>query len=355
MHLTRRQFLKFSSGGILSLAALPRNTDSALIQFAQETFDLLLVRPPRIFVMGVGGAGGAVVDRLMKRRLPDVVYICVCTDPTALDYYHADFKLLIGQRITRKFFCGPPPAFGRQAAGESRNELREILVGADLVLVVGGMGGGTATGAVPVVAQLAREAGALTVSVVTRPFGLEGRRRSRQAAAGISELERQGATTVIVPMDSIREVVGADTTLRQAYERSDDAIGEVARAIINSIMVPGLINVTFSDVSAVLADRGPGGMAMGVGCGRNRAVQAAQAALRCPLLGNANIARASGVLVNIAADDLKLWEIHDFMEVIYRSLNDDALVCFGNTPNSNLQDEIHVTLIAVGIGPTAPA
>lgn len=350
MPLTRRQFLKVSSAGLLSLAVLPTSADSAPVQFAPETFDPMSSLLPRILVIGVGGAGGAIVNQLMKYRLPHVVQMCVDTDVRALDYCNADFKLLIGRR-TKHGFCGAGIEYGRRAAEESRDEIQEIVAGADLLLLVGGMGGATATGGIPVIAQLADEACAFTVNVVTHPFGFEGRQRGRQAAAGFSELQRQSATTVVMPMNGVLEMVASDATLGQVYERADDTVGAVTRAIINSIMAPGLINVTFSDVRAVLTDRGSSASGIGVGRGPNRAIEAAQAALQCPLLGNAKISSASGMLVDIAGDNVRISEVQDAMDVIYRSLNDEAIVCFGDTPNPNLQDEVRVTLIAAGIGP----
>jgi cell division protein FtsZ len=328
--------------------------ESVPLPLSSDAFDTLSLPPPSIIVMGVGSAGGAVVNLLMKHRQPHVVHMCVDTDAQALNYYNADLKLLM-ERRTKHGFCHASPDYGRRAVEESRDEIQEIMAGADLLLLVGGMGGATATGGIPVIAQIAHEAGTLTVNVVTNPFGFEGRQRSRQAIAGISDLERDSTTTVVVPMNGVLEMVASDTTLRHAYEQADHTIREITRAIINSIMVPGLINVNFSDVRAVLADRGPSAMGIGVGRGPNRAVEAAQAALRCPLLGNAKMGRASGMLGNIAGHNLELWELQDCMDVIYRPLNDEALVCFGDTPNPNLQDAFRVTLIAAGIGPTIAA
>ena len=348
MPLTRRHFLKVSSAGFLVAAGLPINANTLPPPFPSTAFAFDSHLQPRIILIGVGGAGGSVVSLLMKHRLPGVIHTSVHTDARALKVHEADFKILIGQRATHGLGCGARPEYGRRAFEESRDEVREILEGADLVLVLGGMGGGTATGAAPVIAQLASEVGALTVGVVTQPFAFEGRRRRQQAAVGISEVAGHADTTVVVPMDRMLSVLAPDTTLRQAYERLDGAMGEVTRAIINMIMVPGLINVTFSDVRTVLAGGGPGVVGLGVGNGHNRAVQAAQAALQCPLLGQAKISSASRVLVDIAGDKVTVGEVDEVMQVIYGSLNDEALVAFGDTPDPNLQNEVRVTLIAAG-------
>ena len=350
MPLTRRHFLKVSSVGLFSVAGgLPLNANSVQLPSSPDTFGLGLRLQPRIILIGVGGAGGSVVSLLMKHRLPGVIHTSVHTDARALKFHEADLKLLIGRRATHGLGCGARPEYGRRAIEESRDEVREILEGADLVLVVGGMGGGTASGAAPVIAQLAQEVGALTVGVVTQPFGFEGRHRRQQAAAGISELAGHADTTVVVPMDRILNDLAPKATLGQAYERLDEAIGEVTRAIINMIMVPGLINVTFSDLRTVLAGGGPGAVGFGVGHGQDRVVEAAQAALQCPLLGDAKIGRATRVLVDFAGDAVTVEEVDDLMEVIYGSLNDEALVAFGDTPDPNLQNQVRVTLIAAGI------
>ncbi len=348
MPLTRRHFLKVSSAGFLIVAGLPISADTLPPPSKSDAVDLGWHLQPRIILMGVGGAGGSVVSLLMKHRLPGVIHTSVHTDARALKFHDADLKLLIGRRATHGLGCGARPEYGRRAIEESRDEVREILEGADLVLVLGGMGGGTATGAAPVIAQLAGEVGALTVGVVTQPFAFEGRRRSQQAAEGISEMAGYSDTTVVVPMERMLSVLGPEATLPQTYERLDEAMGDVTRAIINMIMVPGLVNVTFSDVRTVLAGGGPGVVGLGVGHGHNRAVEAAQAALQCPLLDDARISGASRVLVDIAGDEVTVGEVDDLMQVIYGSLNDETLVSFGDTPDPNLRDELRVTLIAAG-------
>ena len=348
MPLTRRHFLKASSAGLISVAGFPINAYSVPLPLAPGTFDLGSLPLPRIIVIGVGDAGLSVVSALMKNSLLEVVHMCVHRDAHALEYHDADLKLLIGQRVTRGFCCGARPEYGRRAIDQSRDEVLEILDGADLVLVVGGMGGGTATGAAPVLAQLAREVGALTVGVVTQPFGFEGRRRGLQAAAGISDLAREANTTVVVPMDGLLNIVGSDTTMRQAFEQLDEAIGGVTRAIINMIMVPGLINVTFSDLRAVLGDGGRSAVGIGVGRGQDRFVEAAQAALQCPLLGDAKIGGASGMLVDITGEEVTPYQLQDLMHMISRSLHDEAVVSFGDTPDPGMQDKVRVTLIATG-------
>ena len=369
MPLTRRHFLKVSSVGLLSAAGLPANANIVRLSSSPDTFDLRslplpptpeisdlgLPLQPRIIVMGVGGAGLSTVSALMKHSQLEVEHLCVDTDAHALKYHDAELKLLIGQRATRGLCFGTTrPEVGRQAIVKSRDEVLRFLEGAHLVLVLGGMGGGTATGAAPVLAQLAQEV-ALTVGIVTQPFGLEGHRRNLQAAAGISELAGEADTTVVVPMDRMLNMVGSDATLRQAYGRLDEAIGDVTRAIINMIMVPGLINVTFSDLRAVLGDGGRSAVGIGVGRGQDRVVEAAQAALQCPLLGDAKIGGASGMLVDITGDEVTIGEHQDLMHVIYGSLNDETLVSFGDTPDPGMQDEVRVTLIATGTGPAATA
>lgn len=334
MPLTRRHFLKVSSAGLLSVAGLPFNTDTMPPPSRSDAFDFEWHLSPRIIVIGVGGAGGSTLNALTKHRLPGVIHASVHTDARALKVRDADLRILIGKRATHGLGCGARPDYGRQAIEENRDEVREILEGADLVLVLGGMGGGTATGAAPVIAQLAGEVGALTVGVVTQPFAFEGRRRRQQAAVGISEVVRNADTTVVIPMDRMLSVLGPEATLAQAYERLDEAIGDVTRAIINMIMVPGWINVTFSDLRTVLSGGTPGVVGFGVGHGPNRAVEAARAVLQCPLLGDAKISSASRVLVDIAGDEIKVGEVDGLMEVIYGSLNSEALVAFGDSPRS---------------------
>ncbi len=351
MPLTRRHFLKVSSAGFLVAAGLPIHTNTLAPPFPSAAFAFDSDLSPRIILMGVGGAGGSLLSALMKHRLPDVIHMSVHTDARALKAHGADFKLLLGRRATHGLGCGARPEYGRRAIEESRDEVREILEGADLVLVLGGMGGGTAGGAAPVIAQLAGEVGALTVGVVTQPFAFESRGRRQQAAVSISEMARQADTTVVVPMDRMLNVLAPDATLRQAYERLDDAVRDVTRAIINMIMVPGLINVNFSDLRVVLGDGGRSAVGIGVGRGHNRAVEAAQAALQCPLLGDAKIGRATRVLVDFAGDEVTVEEVDALMQVIYGSLNDEALVSFGDTPDPTLRDQVRVTLIAAGIQP----
>ena len=353
MPLTRRHFLKVSSAGFIVAAGLPIHADTLPPPFPSAAFAFDSDLPPRIILIGVGGAGGSLLSALMKHRLPGVIHTSVHTDARALNYHDAELKILIGQRATHGLGCGARPEYGRRAIEESRDEVQEILEGADLVLVVGGMGGGTAGGAAPVIAQLAGEVGALTVGVVTQPFAFEGRGRRQQAAVSISEMARQADTTVVVPMDRMLIVLAPDATLPQAYQRLDEAILDVTRAIINMTMVPGLINVTFSDLRVVLGDGGRSAVGIGVGRGHNRAVEAAQAALQCPLLGDAKIGRATRVLVDFAGDDVTVEEVDALMQVIYGSLNDEALVSFGDTPDPTLRDQVRVTLIAAGIQRTA--
>ena len=352
MPLTRRHFLKVSSAGLLSVAGLPVHAGTRPPPSRCDALDLGWRLPPRIFVIGVGGAGGSVVSLLMKHRQPGVIHTSVHTNEQALKFHDADLKILIGHRAAHGLGCGARPEYGRRAIQESRDEVREILEGADLVLVLGGMGGGTATGAAPVIAQLAGEVGALTVGVVTQPFAFEGRRRSQQAVVGISEMVGNADTTVVVPMNRMLNVLAPEATLRQVYGRLDDAIRDVTRAIINMIVVPGVINVTFSDLRTVLAGGGAAAMGMATGHGQNRAVEAAHAVLQCPLLGDVMISGASSVLVDIAGDAVTVEEVHDLMQVISGSLNNEALVSFGNTPDPNLRNEVRVTLIAAGIQQT---
>ncbi len=348
MHSTRRHFLKVGSAAFLIAAGLPINADSVPPPFTSDALDLGCL-PPRIILIGVGGAGGSVVRLLMKRRLPGVIHTSVQTDARALKIHDADLKILIGQRATHGLGCFARSEYGRRAVDESRDEVREILEGADLVLVVGGMGGRTASGAAPVVAQLAREVGALTVGIVTLPFSLEGRRRSQQAAVGISEVVKSADTTLVVPTDRLLSILAPGATWPQAYERLDEVIGDVTRAIINMIMVPGVVNVTFSDLRTVLAGGGSGAVGFGVGHGHNRAVEAAHAALQCQLWGDAKISTASNVLVDIAGDEVDVSEVHTLMQIISGALNDGALVSFGDTPDPNLRNGVRVTLIAAGM------
>ena len=258
MSITRRDFLKASSVGLLSVAAFSRLAETEAVAAHPRTQDLWPV-PPRVLVMGIGDAGGAVVREMMNRRLPGVEHIWVHTDARALEYYDVDVKVLIRPRTTRGLDAGNRAEYGRQAMEESRDRVQEILAGADLVLLAGGMGGGTVTGATPVIAQLAREAGALAVAVVTKPFQFEGRWRHQQARDGILELSRSADTTILVPGDKIMSVLAnGKATLREMFQRLDARMVKVLRTIIRMIIDGGLINVGSADIRAVMGNRSLG-------------------------------------------------------------------------------------------------
>jgi len=304
-----------------------------------------------IKVVGVGGGGTNAVNRMVDAGLRGVEFIAVNTDAQALQMCDADVKIHIGSKITRGLGAGANPAIGYQAAVESKDELRDALRGADLVFVTAGKGGGTGTGAAPVIAELAREMGALTVGVVTRPFSFEGKRRASQAEAGIRALRDKVDTLIIIPNDRLLQVVERRTSVIDAFKVADDVLRQGVQGITDLITVPGLINLDFADVRTVMkAGTGAALMGIGVARGENRAVEAARAAISSPLL-EANMEGARGILLNITGgNDLGLFEINEAAEIISSAADAECTVIFGAVIDGTLADEVRVTVIATGFG-----
>lgn len=314
-------------------------------------FDLGAERFAVIKVVGVGGGGNNAINRMISAGLKGVEFIAVNTDAQALAMSLAPEKIQIGAQITRGLGAGADPSIGRKAADESRDEIFEHLKGADMVFITAGMGGGTGTGACPVIAQAAREAGALSVGVVTKPFTFEGRRRMGQADAGISDLRECLDTLITIPNDRLLQVVEKKTSIVEAFRIADDVLRQGVQGISDLIAVPGLINLDFADVKTVMLNTGSALMGIGVASGENRAREAAQAAISSPLL-ETSIDGARGVLLNITGDaNLGLFEVNEAAEIIASVADPDANIIFGAVIDENLEDEIRVTVIATGFDP----
>ncbi|HYX87571.1 MAG TPA: cell division protein FtsZ [Gaiellales bacterium] len=301
-----------------------------------------------IKVVGVGGGGTNAVNRMVDAGLKGVEFIAVNTDAQALLMCDADVKIHIGSKITRGLGAGADPSIGYEAASESRDELKEALKGADMVFVTAGKGGGTGTGAAPVIAEISRELGALTVGVVTRPFGFEGRKRSDQADAGIRQLRDKVDTLIIIPNDRLLQVVEKRTSIVDAFRIADDVLRQGVQGITDLITVPGLINLDFADVRTIMRQAGSALMGIGVAGGENRAAEAAKAAISSPLL-EASVEGATGILLNITGGpDLGLFEVNEAAEIVGSASDSDANIIFGAVIDEGLGDQVRVTVIATG-------
>src|SRR5579862_2958679 len=301
-----------------------------------------------IKVVGVGGGGVNAVNRMIEANLRGVEFIAMNTDAQALLMSDADLKLDIGRQLTRGLGAGSDPEIGRQAAEEHRGEIEEALKGADMVFITAGKGGGTGTGASPVVAEIARAGGALTIGVVTRPFSFEGRRRSVQAEAGIQNMKDKVDAIIIIPNDRLLTVSTEKTSMMSAFKMADEVLLQGVQGITDLITVPGQINTDFADVRMVLADAGTAIMGIGHATGEGRAVNAARSAITSPLL-EASIEGARGILVNIAGGpELGLFEVNEAMEIIHGVAHPDANIIFGNVIDESMDEDVRVTVIAAG-------
>ncbi len=304
-------------------------------------------------VIGVGGGGNNAVNRMIEEDLPGVDFIAVNTDSQVLGNCRAPIKVQIGKKLTRGLGAGARPEIGRQAIEEDKSEMVETLRGADLVFVTAGLGGGTGTGAAPVVGQLARELGALSIAIVTKPFEFEGKKRMHQAEIGLAELRRTVDTVIVVPNQRLLSVVGKGTTFRDALKKADEVLLQATRGISDLISVTGDVNVDFADVRTVMANRGPALMGTGRGQGENRAQEAAQEAISSPLLDDISISGAKAVLINITGGlDLTIDEVTTVSSMIHEAAGDDAEIIFGTVHDPNLEQEIRVTVIATGFEPS---
>jgi cell division protein FtsZ len=308
--------------------------------------------PPRlkatIKVVGVGGGGSNAVNRMINSGMSGVEFIVMNTDAQVLDMAGTDKRLQLGQKITRGLGAGGNPAIGMKAAEESRDDIIATLDGADMVFITAGMGGGTGTGAAAVVAGIAREIGALTVGVVTRPFTFEGRRRMQQAAQGLESLKENVDTLIVIPNDKLLEVVERRTSMQEAFRIADEVLLRGVQGISDIITVPGLINVDFADVKAIMSLSGSAIMGIGKGAGEGRALEAARMAVNSPLL-ETSIEGASGVIFNVTGGpDMTLHEVNEAAEIIYQSVDKDANIIFGSVIDERIQGEIQITVIATG-------
>ena len=303
----------------------------------------------RMKVVGVGGGGGNAVNRMVEEGVAGVEFISVNTDAQALLNNRADVKVQIGKKLTRGLGAGARPEIGRQAIEENRDDVLRVLQGADLVFVTCGMGGGTGTGAAPLIAQAAKDLGALTIGIVTKPFLFEGRKRMRQADMGISEMRKHVDTMVVVPNERLLAVVGKGIPFQDALKKADEVLLHATQGISSLICVTGLVNVDFADVRTVMQNGGAALMGTGVGRGDNRALEAAQQAISSPLLDNIAITGATGVLINITGGpDLTLGEVTQISEAIHDAAGDDAEIIFGAVQEQAMQGELRITVIATG-------
>jgi cell division protein FtsZ len=304
-----------------------------------------------IKVVGVGGGGTNAVNRMVDAGLTGVEFIAVNTDAQALMMSDADMKMHIGSAGTRGLGAGADPAVGQAAAHESRDELKEALKGADMVFVTAGEGGGTGTGAAPVVAELAREIGALTVGVVTKPFAFEGRKRSQQAEMGIDSLREVVDTLIVIENDRLLQVVEKKTSVVDAFRMADDILRQGVQGITDLITVPGLVNLDFADVRTIMREAGSALMGIGEASGENRAAEAARAAVSSPLL-ETSIEGATGILLNITGGpEIGLFEVNEAAEVVTSAADQNANVIFGAVIDDAVGDAVRVTVIATGFGP----
>lgn len=320
-----------------------------MLDFDIEAGNLAVIK-----VVGVGGGGNNAVNRMIEMGLRGVDFIAINTDAQALTLSNATYKVQIGQKLTKGLGAGANPEVGQKAAEESKDEIIHALRGADMVFITAGMGGGTGTGAAPIVAEAAKEVGALTVGVVTKPFTFEGRRRMSVAEKGIANLRSKVDTLITIPNDRLLQVVEKKTSILQAFRIADDVLRQGVQGISDLIAVPGLINLDFADVKTIMLETGSALMGIGVGHGENRAAEAAKAAVSSPLL-ETSIEGAKGVLLSITGGpDLGLFEVNEAAEIIAQAADPEANIIFGAVIDENLKDEIRVTVIATGFDSKTP-
>ncbi|PAT01858.1 cell division protein FtsZ [Candidatus Izimaplasma bacterium ZiA1] len=320
---------------------------------------------PSIKVIGVGGGGGNAVNRMIENDVQGVEFVAINTDAQVLRLSKANSRLQIGKLLTRGLGAGADPEIGRRAAIESEDEVREILSDTDMVFITAGMGGGTGTGAAPVIARIAREMGCLTIGIVTKPFSFEGRRRVATALEGLDALKPYVDTLIVVPNDRLLYVVDRQTSMLEAFREADNVLRQGVQGIAEIITVPGLINVDFADVKTVMKDKGTALMGIGIASGDDRAIEATKKAIHSPLL-DANIDGATDAIVNITSGvEIALWEVNEAVEAIQAASSTEINIIYGTTINADIHDEIIITVIAAGfdenrkldlsnIGTTAP-
>lgn len=304
--------------------------------------------PARIKVIGLGGGGCNAVSRMVQEEIQGVEFIAMNTDAQALALTEAPIRLQLGERLTRGLGAGGDHNIGGKAAEESRDDLKEVVTGADMVFITCGMGGGSGTGSAPVVAEIAKQSGALTIAVVTKPFAFEGANRTRVAEEGISNLLSKVDTLIIIPNDKLLDLCDQKTGVDSAFKMADDVLRHGVQAISDVITVPGMINLDFADVKAVMKDAGPAWMSIGIGSGQNRAVDAAKEALASPLL-DVSASGSTGVLFNVVGgNNLTLFEVNEAAQVIRQAVHPEANIIFGVAHDAKMEKEVKITLIATG-------
>lgn len=314
-----------------------------MLEFEMDSEQLAQIK-----VIGVGGGGSNAVNRMIEHGVQGVEFIAVNTDAQALHLSKAEIKLQIGTKLTRGLGAGANPEVGKKAAEESKEMIEEALEGADMVFVTAGMGGGTGTGAAPVIAEVAKEIGALTVGIVTRPFTFEGRKRQTQAINGISNFKEEVDTLIVIPNDRLLEIVDKNTPMLEAFREADNVLRQGVQGISELIAVPGLINLDFADVKTVMTEKGSALMGIGIAQGENRATEAAKKAISSPLL-ETSINGAKGVLMNITGgSNLSLYEVNEAADIVATASDPEVNMIFGSVINEDLKEEIVVTVIATG-------
>jgi len=304
--------------------------------------------PAKIKVIGMGGAGCNAITRMVREQIRGVEFVAMNTDVQHLEITEAPIRIALGERLTRGLGAGGDHNVGRRSAEETRDEIKQVLVGADMVFLAAGMGGGTGTGSIAVVAETAKQSGALTIAVVTKPFSFEGNRRTQVAEEGISQLLGKVDTLIIVPNDRLLNLSDNKTSVDNAFQLADEILCHAVQAIAEVITVPGLINLDFADIRPIMKDAGPAWMSIGHGSGQNRAVNAAKEALASPML-DVSINGARGVLFNIAGgSNLSLFEVNDAAKVISEAVDPEANIIFGVIVDPNMGNEVRLTLIATG-------
>ena len=306
-----------------------------------------------IKVIGVGGGGNNAVNRMVDNQIKGVQFLAVNTENQVLELSKADVTIQIGEKVTKGLGAGANPQIGEEAAQESREEITKALEGADMVFVTAGMGGGTGTGAAPIVAECAKEVGALTVGVVTKPFAFEGKRRRAAAEKGIEFLTQKVDTIIVIPNDKLLQVVDKKCSVSDAFSKADEVLRQGIKGISDLIQIPGLINLDFADVTTIMTNQGEALMGIGEGTGENRAADAAKMAINSPLL-ETSIDGAKGILLNISgSSDLGIFEVNEAAQIISDAADPDANIIFGSVIDESLGDKVQVTVVATGFGNNA--
>ena len=304
----------------------------------------------RIMVIGVGGAGGNALNRMIEDGLKDVEFVAINTDAQDLEHNNSQGKLQIGKELTKGLGAGANSDVGKQAAEESQEAIQQIIQNVDMVFITAGMGGGTGTGAAPIISKIARESGALTIGVVTKPFAFEGPRRQQRAFEGISELKKNSDTLLVIPNEILLTITDLDTSVSESFKLADSILHQATKGISDLINIPGLINLDFADIRTVIENMGEAIMGTGIAHGEEKSILAAQQAINSPLLQDVCIKGAKGLLVNITGPkDMTLHEFNDASSIIYEEAGEKADIILGFVQDSNLEDEVRVTVIATGL------